>query len=278
MTSRNTLWGSGLQAAIYKTTDGGTTWTQLRSSTTERYDDIDVSPTDFNTIYVAIDEIGVIKSTDGGVTWNDSSNGLLPEGRIEITISPVNANRLWASVQGGLSGTGSDLYVSSDAGANWTIAVNGGGLANQDFLGGQGWYDNIATAHPFDEDIVYVGGVNLWKFELGTGTVSDVVTVSADENGTEEFMDYVNHNGEYFNGTLELGTVDRADLLSIELRFGSGTQKAHRFTVGSQGAGVPFAEYVYADYVDVPFQVWDTDNNQQLMVSLETNKKMVFGI
>ncbi len=267
VTSRNTRWGVGLQAAIYKTTDGGTNWTQLRSSTSERYDDIAVSPTDFNTLYVAIDETGVIKSTDGGATWTDSSNGLFPEGRIEIAISPVNANRLWASVEGGLSGNGSDLYVSSDAGATWTIAVNSDGLTNQDFLGGQGWYDNVATAHPFDEDIVYVGGVNLWKFELGAGTVSDVVTVDATENGTEDFIDYINHSGEYFNGTLELGTVDRADLLSIEIRFGAGTQKAHRFTVGNQGAGVDFADYVYANYVDVPFQVWDTDNNQQLMVS-----------
>lgn len=267
VTSRNTVWGSGLQAAIYKTTDGGTNWTQLRSSTTERYDDIAVSPTDFNTLYVAIDEIGVIKSTDGGANWTDSSNGLLPEGRIEIAISPVNANRLWASVQGGLSGNGSDLYVSSDAGANWTIAVNSDGLTNQDFLGGQGWYDNVATAHPFDEDIVYVGGVNLWKFELGTGTVSDVVSVSVTENGSETFMDFINHEGEYFNGQLELGTVDRADLLSIELRFGAGTQKAHRFTVGNQGPGVDFSDYIYEDYVDVPFQVWDIDNDQQLMVS-----------
>ncbi len=272
VTSRNTRWGTGLQAAIYKTTDGGDNWTRLRSSTTERYDDIDFFPTDFNTLYVAIDEIGVIKSTDGGTTWTDSSNGLLPEGRVEITISPVNANRLWASVEGGLSGSGSDLYVSSDAGATWTIAVNSDGLTNQDFLGGQGWYDNIATAHPFDEDIVYVGGVNLWKFELGTGTVSDLVTVAASENGSEDFMDYIDHGGEYFNGTLELGNVEKANLLSIEVRFGAGTQKAHRFTVGNQGAGVDFADYVYEDYVDVPFQVWDTDNNQQLMVSFRDQK------
>ncbi len=273
VTSRNTVWGSGLEAAIYKTTDGGTNWTRLRSSTTERYDDIDVSPTDFNTLYVAVDEVGVIKSTDGGINWTDASNGLFPEGRLEITISPVNANRLWASVQGGLSGNGSDLYVSSDAGASWTIAVNSDGLTNQDFLGGQGWYDNIATAHPFDEDIVYVGGVNLWKFELGSATVSDVVSVKATENGSEAFMDYVDHGGEYFNGTLELGTADKSELLSIEVRFGVGSQKAHRFTVNSQGAGVPASGYMYEDYVEVPFQVWDTDNNQQLMVSFRDQQE-----
>ena len=28
-----------------------------------------------------------------------------------------------------------------------------------------------------------------------------------------------------------------------------------------------FSQYMYADYVDVPLQVWDTDNNRQLMFS-----------
>ena len=61
---------------------------------------------------------------------------------------------------------------------------------------------------------------------------------------------------------------------SIEVRFGQGGQMAHRFAVardggtgGDGGAGIPFSEYQYRDYVEVPFQVWDTDNNRQLMVS-----------
>ena len=51
-------------------------------------------------------------------------------------------------------------------------------------------------------------------------------------------------------------------------------KKAHRFTVpstggsnGDGGAGIPESDYTYQDYIDVPFEVWDIENNRQLMVS-----------
>ena len=61
--------------------------------------------------------------------------------------------------------------------------------------------------------------------------------------------------------------------MSVEIRFGSNkTQKAHRFTVSrkygtERGHGRSLREYQYQNYVDVPFEVWDTDNDVQLMVS-----------
>lgn len=272
-TTRNGRWEGSLQAAIYKTTDGGVTWTNLRSSSSERYDDIAVSPTDFNTIYVAIQGIGVIKSTDGGTTWSSASSGMTPGGRVEIAISPVNENRLWASVEGGVSGNGSDLYVSSDGAATWNIAINTSG-ANEDFLGGQGWYDNYATAHPFDEDIVYVGGVNNWKFELGSGEVTASETLETSQNGTQAFMTYVDFGGTYLGGGMDIPDgVAVSDLLDVEIRFGEGTQMAHRFTVGGAGSGVASSGYFYENYVEVPFQAWDTENNVQLMVSFRDQQE-----
>ncbi|MFK7952546.1 MAG: T9SS type A sorting domain-containing protein [Ekhidna sp.] len=270
-TTRNGRWEGSLQAAIYKTTDGGTTWTNLRSSSSERYDDIAVSPTDFNTVYVAIQGIGVIKSTDGGATWSQGT-GMSPGGRVEIAISPVNANRLWASVEGGVSGSGSDLYVSSDGAATWNIVINSNGN-NEDFLGGQGWYDNYATAHPFDEDIVYVGGVNNWKFELGSGDVAASEALETAQNGTQAFMTYIDFGGAYLGGGMDLGSVAFESLRDIEVRFGVGTQMAHRFTVGGEGPGVPASGYFYEDYVPVPFQVWDTKNDVQLMVSFRDQQE-----
>lgn len=278
VTSRNSVWSTaGLQAAIYKTTDGGASWTQLRSSTSERYDDIAYAADNFNTLYVAINNTGVIKSTDGGISWTSASVGMDPSGRVEIAISPTNANRLWASVEGDLSQSGdantvgSDLYVSSDAGATWGIALNSG-ASNENFLGGQGWYDNYATAHPFDEDIVYVGGVNNWKFELGAGGGTDSKSLSTSQNGTEVFISLFDFTDNVSPG-LALGTVPFDDLKPIEIRFGIGTQKAHRYTVNGQGAGVAASGYLFQDYVDVPFQVWDTENNQQLMASFRDQQE-----
>ncbi len=47
----------------------------------------------------------------------------------------------------------------------------------------------------------------------------------------------------------------------------------YRFTVGMQGAGVPGSQYQYADFVEVPFQVWDVDNNKQLQVSFRDQQE-----
>jgi hypothetical protein len=60
----------------------------------------------------------------------------------------------------------------------------------------------------------------------------------------------------------------------VEVRFGPGLkQKAHRFTVNKQGAGVPADGYRYRDYVDVAFQAWDATANKQLMVSFRDQQE-----
>lgn len=269
-TTRSSVWGS-LSAAIYKTIDGGQNWTRFRTSTTERYDDIDYEPGNFNVQYVAVQGRGVLKSTNAGETWQNTSSGLIASGRIEITVSPLNTQRIWASVQGSLSGNGSDLYVSSDGAQTWKLVLKGSG-ANEDFLGGQGWYDNIITAHPFDANTVYVGGVNTFKFTLGNdlSTQNKVLQLNSEE--VTSFIALINFSAAHAGGTLAT-SFDSSNWKNVEVRFGQGTQKAHRFTVGFQGPGVPAQNYIYKDYVDVPFQVWDVDNNKQLMVSFRDQQE-----
>ncbi len=276
-TTRNSIWArivdedgvleNNLNAAIYKSTDGGSTWRRTLSSTEDRYDHIVADPTDFNNLYVAIDNIKVIKSTDAGETWFDASVGLNPGGRAEIAISPVNPQRLFLSTQGRLTGTGSDLYVSSDGAASWQLASTIDADDNIHFLDGQGWFDNTIIAHPHNEDIVYVGGVNLFKFTVNDGTISttrfDVV-----EDGTEGFLDLLNFGGSIGDGGIDLGDVLSKDEINpIEIRFGQGGQMAHRFTVNGRGSGVPDRDFQYEDLVEIPFQIWDTELDRQLMVS-----------
>ncbi len=272
-TTRNSIWADSLEAAIYKTTDGGETWQAMLQSTEMRFDDLDYDPNDFSIQYVAVQGEGVLKSTDGGETWTDSSVGLNPSGRIEITVSPVNTSYIWASAQGGETNTGSDLYISTDGASTWSLLSTEDLTDNVDFLGGQGWYDNIITAHPYDQDVVYVGGVNLWKFELSGDSVS-TTRFQTVERETQGFFGLINFGGSIGGGGVDIGDdFEVEELKTVELRFGQGGQKAHRFIVNGRGSGVPPSLYFYQDYVDVPFTAWDVENDVQLMVSFRDQQE-----
>ena len=112
-------WTDNEMRGVFKTTDGGKTWTKVlyRSPRTGAIDLV-MDPRDPNTLYAALwqrvrrkwsdprvepgyKEGGVMKTTDGGKTWTDVSQGLpAPEfrGRIGIDISRSNPNVLYAFV------------------------------------------------------------------------------------------------------------------------------------------------------------------------------------
>ena len=137
------LWGTNPERGLYKTTDGGRTWT-LSKFISDRAGFVDVvmHPTDPNTLYAASWErirqphflksggpgSALWKTTDGGATWTEIRGGGFPEttkGRINVVISPSNPNFVYASVEADsvrgatpkrlLSGT----YRSEDAGRTW---------------------------------------------------------------------------------------------------------------------------------------------------------------
>jgi photosystem II stability/assembly factor-like uncharacterized protein len=260
------------ESGIMKTIDGGDIWNKVYSSS-YGIEDLDADPTNFNNLYGTEHAKGVVKSTDGGDNWTKSNDGLEQGLRYEIAISPVNTAKIYLSVNTSETPV---AYRSVDNGNTWVKFKDNDGVAD-DFLGGQGEYDNIITAHPYNEDVAYLGGVNLWKVDYsdpGTVSESDSSVYRISLENTESFLSFINFGGAYLDGGMELGTENDAtdlvstDWASVEIRFGAGmSQKAHRFTVGGVGSGVPASDYVYEDYVDVPFEVWDVTNNRQLMAS-----------
>jgi photosystem II stability/assembly factor-like uncharacterized protein len=112
-------WTDNEMRGLFKTTDGGKTWTKIlyRSPRTGAIDLV-MHPKDPNTLYVALwqrirrkwsdprvepgyKEGGILKSTDAGKTWTEINQGLpAPEfrGRIGIDISVSNPNVLYAFV------------------------------------------------------------------------------------------------------------------------------------------------------------------------------------
>jgi hypothetical protein len=103
-------------------------------------------------------------------------------------------------------------------------------------------------------------------FELHLPVDRLQLTVIIWKTQNTSFLSLVNFGAAFAGGALEAGAAANA---SVEVRFGPGrSQMAHRFMVPvGATSGVPDANYSYADYVTVPFEVWDITNNQQLMVS-----------
>jgi len=287
---------SNVDAYVMRSEDGGQSWTRVLDEFGVPTQVI-ASPNDFNTMYAALWIDGLYKSTDAGLTWNPTSLGDLAEtqspitegtvrfGRTEVAIAPSNPNRMYASVE--YSAYGSNLYISDDAGDTWTIVEENSDQPTADYCSAvpsspQGRWNNCIVVHPEDENKVYWGGVDLWKAEIQpdvtrTGARQFLGAKAVDIFDWMDFVQFSSSSGlnpgEDFiwGATEETGRIlaNLARAKSVELRFGPGrSQKAHRFTTNpvGAGAGVADADYTFQDYIDIPFEVWDVEANQQLMV------------
>ena len=128
------LWAPGGDRGLFKTTDGGETWSPaLRISEHTGIADVHLDPRNPDVLYAVAyqrrrhvgmlvaggPESGVWKSNDGGGTWRDITRGL-PEGdlgRIALAVSPVDPDVLYA--QAAASEDRSGFYRSSDRGESW---------------------------------------------------------------------------------------------------------------------------------------------------------------
>ena len=117
---------SGATGAIYKTTNGGKSWTNLKGATgiDLGYYPIAIDPLSPQTLYVGSAFGNVKKSTDGGATW--SSLPAIPFGGQDVSAF-VFANRRDESstlyIDAGTGGWG--VASSTDGGESWTAANRG---------------------------------------------------------------------------------------------------------------------------------------------------------
>lgn len=102
---------------IFRSTNGGTTFTDITGTLPDRYpDDIAVDPNDSKTVYVVFSGFGtshLFKSTDAGNNWIDIGSQLPDVPSSAIAIDPNNSNILYF-------GNDIGVYVSTDAGQTWS--------------------------------------------------------------------------------------------------------------------------------------------------------------
>lgn len=122
-TNANIIWVGAPAGGLWKTTDGGQTW----SSNTDQMATLGVSsilidPTNTNVMYMGTGDRdagdapgrGVYKSTNGGVSWVQSNSGMGNRTVGAMIMHPSNSSYILAATNGG-------IYRSTNAGSSWTL-------------------------------------------------------------------------------------------------------------------------------------------------------------
>ncbi len=177
---------------VFKTTDGGKSWNKVlfKNNKTGAVD-IAVDPNNSRILFAAMWEAyrnpwemssggegsGLFKSTDGGETWKDITQSPgLPKGlvgKIGVSVSPVNSNRVFAIVE---NAKGGGLFRSEDGGDTWERVSADRNLRQR------AWYYSKVIADTGNEDVVYVLNVGFWKSTDGGKTFSRIRTPHGDHH------------------------------------------------------------------------------------------------
>lgn len=163
---------------IYKTSDGGVTWTNLTSAAGKDsaypWSDVVVDPNSPTVIYAAHGDIfnanatnGVYRSLDSGATWSllaNAPNGGTTVGRIALAIAPsastANQHVLYVAISSAVSVSTGGLYqmLRSDN-ADSAVPTFTTLSSTPNFGGSQGWYDWVIAVDPGNSANIYCAGV-----------------------------------------------------------------------------------------------------------------------
>lgn len=151
---------------VYRSTDGGTTWTLSASG---NFKDICFKPNDPNIVYAA-KASDFYRSTNSGVSFTQITSGLTAGQRGVIAVTAANPNYVYF-LQSNTSSGYKGVYRSTDAGLTFTTRSTSPNIldwtCDGSGSGGQGWYDLALAADPTNAEIIYVGGVDVWKSTNG---------------------------------------------------------------------------------------------------------------
>ncbi len=198
-------------AGIFKTADGGATWTQLSSTATSSFfyvNRLAICPTN-SLILLAATRSGLFRSVDGGTNWTSVS----ATETLDVADHPTDGTQCVAS------GWNGNAFYSMDGGVTWWaaaglpapagfaagrvelayarsnpdmvyasvdnnsgeiyVSTDGGhsySLVNtgNNYLGDQGWYGNCIWIDPTSTNTLIVGGIDLWRSSDGGATLTKI--------------------------------------------------------------------------------------------------------
>jgi hypothetical protein len=175
--SENTLYLGAASGGVWRTTNGGTSWTPVFDAAgTLTIGALLVDPASANTVWVGTGErqsscaryfgLGLFRSTDGGATFqarNGAGTTALQLSYVtSIARHPTSASTLLVSGEGFCQADGSKttggVYRSSDSGATWTRVLGGTG--------------SDVIYHPTTPNVVYAAMSNDGVYKSNDGGVT----------------------------------------------------------------------------------------------------------
>jgi photosystem II stability/assembly factor-like uncharacterized protein len=170
------------ERGIFRTQDGGKTWQKvLYKDAKSGGIDVVFDPNNANIVFAALWQAkrtpwsldsggpgsGLYRSIDGGSTWKELKGHGLPEGvlgRIGVTVSGANPNRVWAVVEAEKGG----IYRSDDGGDSWHITTDDHRFRQR------AWYYSHIFADPKSADTVYILNTSAYRSNDGGKTFSSI--------------------------------------------------------------------------------------------------------
>ena len=176
-------YGPNPERGVFKTTDGGKTWTSVLSRNDKTgVADLAMDPRNPEILYAGCWEVfrtphslssggpgsGLFKTTDGGKTWTElTRNPGLPAtiwGKLGVAVSGADSNRVYAIIEAAEGG----VFLSDDAGATWARVNDDRRLRQRAF-----YYTRI-YADPQVKDTIYILNTGLYRSTDAGKTIASI--------------------------------------------------------------------------------------------------------
>ncbi|MEW6468942.1 MAG: T9SS type A sorting domain-containing protein [Bacteroidota bacterium] len=283
-TNTNIIYVGAACGGLWKSTDGGLTWTcntDLLPSLS--ISDIVINPANPQEIYLATGDkfgiyvqyetwghysAGVLKSTDGGATWNATgfSNVLANNVIIQrLVMDPANTNTLYAA-------TFSGIYKTTNGGTTWTNIRNGyfydlelaPGTPSTIYAGDNMGFQistNSGSTWNYVSGVTSTGRTSIAVTPIN-GTVVYVWTEGGNfyysGNSGTSFTVRTNPSGSctpygHYDMVLEVSPVNANVLFAGGLEVAKSTNGGTSWATVSDWSSWPASNYVHADQKNILF-------------------------
>ena len=271
-------------AGLYRSINGGNSWSRISdasmaytiSSFTFYYIPNDIEIGADNKLWLGciatpdfgFSGAGAVFSSVDGENWSLMTT-LANSNRVELAVSNSNANKLYALTQGTTS-SGPHIYGTTDGFSSVSELSKPNDadpdIPENDFTRGQDFYDLMIEVDPNDDDILYVGGINLFRSIDGASSWSQISkwhsgisggfpVVHADQHamtfrpGASNEAVFGNDGGVYYCSSLSTANTTSSTTNSVNSDYNvtqfyytaMGPNSSEEFFLGgTQDNGTPF--------------------------------------